>query len=159
MVKLDSLRDLLVRSVPFLAADPAKIAVFVDRGRVAARGTGSLSFEYRYTATIVVEDYAGDVDELFVPVLAWIAENAPELLDRDPREPFSFESEILGDDLADISISVDLVEAVRVSRTSDGLRVEHLPEPPRMDAFAGVPAATSLWAGVLEDVVSGTVTA
>ena len=114
MKKPESLRQTLQMFVPALAADPSRLSIFVDKGRIAA-GAGSLSLEYRYTANIVVQDYAGDVDDLMVPILAWIAQHQPELLQRTDQEPFRFESELLDAETADVSIFIDLDEAVRVS--------------------------------------------
>jgi hypothetical protein len=154
--KPESLKALLLDSVPGLKDKPENLSMFIDKGRIAARLTGSLSFEYRYTVNVVVQDYAGDVDALFVPLLAWVAEQQPDLLERDQQEPFSFESEILDGDLADVSIDLELTERVKVARTVEGLVVTHLEEPSRVDAFEGVSSA-SLWAGILDDVTAGTV--
>ncbi len=119
MKKPESLRQTLQMFVPALAADPSRLSIFVDKGRIAATA-GSLSLEYRYTANIVVQDYAGDVDDLMVPILAWIAQHQPELLQRIDQEPFRFESELLDADTADVSIFIDLDEAVRVSAKEGG---------------------------------------
>jgi hypothetical protein len=155
--KPESLKALLLTSVPGLIDKPENLTMFIDKGRIAARLSGSLSFEYRYTVNVVVQDYAGDVDVLFVPLLAWVADQQPDLLERDQQEPFSFESEILDGDLADISIDLELTERVKVTRTDDGLVVTHLDEPSRADAFDDV-GAHPLWAGVLDDVTAGTAT-
>ncbi|HET9510003.1 MAG TPA: phage tail protein [Sphingomonas sp.] len=157
MKKPESLKALLLASVPGLAEKPENLSMFIDKGRIAARLTGSLSFEYRYTVNIVVQDFTGDVDGLFVPLLAWIAEQQPDLFERDPQEPFSFESEILDGDLADVSIDLELTERVQVVRTADGLDVIHLDEPSRIDAFDDV-GPVNLWSGVLDDVTAGTTT-
>jgi hypothetical protein len=117
--KPESLRQTLQMFVPALAADPSRLSIFVDKGRIAA-GAGSLSLEYRYTANIVVQDYAGDIDDLMVPILAWIAQHQPELLQRTDQEPFRFESELLDAETADVSIFIDLDEAVRVSAKEGG---------------------------------------
>ena len=119
MKKPESLRQTLQMFVPTLAADPSRLSIFVDKGRIAA-GAGSLSLEYRYTANIVVQDYAGEVDDLMVPILAWIAQHQPELLQRTDQEPFRFESELLDAETADVSIFIDLDEAVRVSAKEGG---------------------------------------
>ena len=156
MKKPESLKALLLASVPGLNDKPENLSMFIDKGRIAARLSGSLSFEYRYTVNVVVQDYAGDVDALFVPLLAWVADQQPDLLERDQQEPFSFESEILDGDLADISIDLELTERVKVARTDEGLVVTHLEEPNRADAFDDV-GDTVLWAGILDDVTAGTV--
>jgi len=126
--KPESLRQTLQMFVPALAADPSRLSIFVDKGRIAA-SAGSLSLEYRYTANIVVQDYAGDVDDLMVPILAWIALHQPELLQRTDQEPFCFESELLDAETADVSIFIDLNEAVHVSAKEGGGFIAERVEP------------------------------
>jgi hypothetical protein len=79
MKKPESLKALLLASVPGLADKPENLSMFIDKGRIAARLTGSLSFEYRYTVNVVVQDFAGDVDALFVPLL-FLMRRAPDLV-------------------------------------------------------------------------------
>lgn len=155
MKKPESLRALLLATVPGLKEHPENLSMFIDKGRIAARLTGSLSFEYRYSVNVVVQDYAGDVDALFVPLLAWVADQQPDLLERDQQEPFSFESEILDGDVADVSIDLELTERVKVTLTPGGPVVTHLDEPSRADEFADV-TGVRLWAGVLDDITAGT---
>jgi hypothetical protein len=149
MKKLTSLRTALIDNVPQIKGDPAKMEIFVDKGDVAIR-PGSLSFEYGYTASIWVQDFAGSVDTLLVPLLAWIAVNQPDLFEKGDRKPFSFESELLDADTCDITITLALTELVRVEQRPTGLKVTHLPEPVMSDAFDGVPTGTYLWAGLIE---------
>lgn len=155
MKKPESLKTLLLASVPGLKDKPENLAMFIDKGRIAARLTGSLSFEYRYTVNVVVQDFTGDVDALFVPLLAWVADQQPDLLERDQQEPFGFEAEIIDGDCADISIDLELTERVLVTRTDDGPVATHLDEPSRLDEFDGV-GGVRLWAGILDDVTAGT---
>ncbi len=155
MKKPETLRALLLAAVPAVKAKPENLSMFVDKGRVASRGTGSLSFEYRYTLNIVLQDFAGDINVLVVPILAWIAEYQPDLLERGEQEPFAFEVEILDGDCADISIDIELTERVRVERrTGGGTRATYLPEPSRIDAFVGV-SGVNLSDVTMEDIVAG----
>ena len=156
MNKADSLKALLLASVPALKADPAKLALFVDKGKVSAVRSNSLAFQLGYTLTIWIEEFAGDLDGLFVPVLAWISQNQPELIDRPDSEPFTFESELLDGDTADITIEIELTERVLVDRRENGkLRTRHLDDAPRPDIFAGAEQAI-LWQGLLDDQLAGT---
>lgn len=156
MKKPDGLKRVLLAAVPGLAADPTRLSIFVDKGKIGARGTGSLSFEYSYTLNVVLQDYAGDVDALMVPVLAWIAEVQPELFDKDPREPFSFEVELLDGAAVDVSIDLDLTELVRVvPKPGGGYFVTHLDEPRAIDAFDDV-AGINLRHLLLSDDVAST---
>ncbi|WP_313539764.1 phage tail protein [Sphingomonas sp.] len=150
MEKPDSLRRVLLAHVPLLRDDPAKLSLFVDKGRIAAR-PGSLAFEYRYTLNIVVQDYAGSIDGLMVPILAWISEAQPDLLQAGPQEPFRFESELLDADSADVSIWIELSEIVTVRpEAAGGFTTEHPSEPRIADAFEGL-GCVSLWHLFLRD--------
>ncbi|TCP95281.1 tail completion protein R (GpR) [Sphingomonas sp. PP-F2F-A104-K0414] len=151
MKKPDTLRRTILSFVPTLAADPAKLSFFVDKGRIAARAGGTLSLEYRYTLNVVIEDYAGDVDDLMVPLLAWIAEQQPDLFEGTDPEPFAFESELLDADRADVSISVELTEAVRVTpKEGGGFDADHLEEPRHLDEFPGI-CCVNLWQLFMRD--------
>lgn len=138
MNKPEGLKRLLLAAVPGLREDPSRLAMFVDKGRIGAR-LGNLSFEYRYQVNVVVQDYQGADDALFVPILAWIAEQQPDLLQRSDGEPFTFESEILDGDARDVSIYIALAESVRVSpKEGGGFTSEPIPEYRDADGFPGV---------------------
>lgn len=149
MQKPEGLKRVLLKFVPGLANDPARLQLFVDDGHVAARTGASLGFEWRYTLTIVVLAYAGDVDALAVPILAWIAEQQPELLDKPDGQPFGFTAEILDGAVCDIEIKLELTERVAVAdKPGGGWTATHLAEPSEIDAFDGVCGAR-LWFGFL----------
>jgi hypothetical protein len=150
MKKLASLRAHLIASVPVIGNNPAMMEIFVDKGNVKVRA-GSLSFEYGYTASIWVQDFAGSVNNLVAPLLAWLAANQPDLFEKGDRKPFTFESELQDAETCDITITVDLTELVRVEQTPKGLKVTNLPEPIMLDAFPDVPSGTALWAGLVQD--------
>ena len=154
MLKPASLRALLLQTVPGLAAAPERLALFTDKGKVRCRATGNLAFEYAYTLNLVIEDYAGDVDGIFVPLLAWIERNEPELMKREPQEPFDFECEILDTDHADVSINVELTERVLMKPVAGGLVAVHLPEPAFVDEFDGVGRPLLLRLLLGDDVVA-----
>lgn len=144
MIKPDGLARLLAASVPALAADTTKLQLFVDKGRIAARRGATLGYEERYTLSIVVQDFAGDVDQLFVPIIAWVAEQQPDLLDKG--EPFTFTTEILDGGTCDIQIDLELTELVRVEQLEGGgwatSRIDQ--RTIGVDEFPGVCGA-SLW--------------
>ncbi|MEG3182130.1 phage tail protein [Sphingomonas sp. LT1P40] len=139
MKKPESLKRVLLAHVAALKEDPARLSIFTDAGKVVARATGTLSFAYHYTLNLVVQDYSGPVHDLTLPLLAWIAEKQPDLLERAPNEPFRFESEILYDDARDVSITLDLIERVLVERKAGGgFNVTYLDDRPASDTFDGV---------------------
>lgn len=152
MTKLDSLRDLLLRAVPALRASPETLSIFVDRGRVAARAGASLSFEYRYTANLVVQDFAGSPDQIVVPLLAWIARHQPDLIAKPNGEPIAFEAELLDADTTDLSLTIELSERVIVETLADGARrITHLADDAdTVDRFDGL-CGVDLWQLYLDD--------
>ncbi|WP_051272806.1 phage tail protein [Sphingomonas phyllosphaerae] len=155
MTKIDSLRDLLLRAVPSLRANPETLSIFVDRGRVAARAGASLSFEYRYTANLVAQDFSGSPDEIIVPVLAWIARHQPELMAKPNGEPIAFEAELLDADTSDLSLTIELSERVKVEVLPNGDRsITHISDDAdtfdRFDGLCGV----NLWQLYLNNELS-----
>lgn len=152
MKKAASLKELLLASVPALERDPARLALFVDKGSVASVRSGSLSFEMAYTLTIWVEAFAGDLDTLFVPILAWISKHQPDLIARADGKPFGFESELLDGDSADITIDIELTERVLVERRDNGkLRTIHRDDEPQVPMF-GEEAGPTGWRLILDDM-------
>lgn len=148
MRKPDSLKELLIATVPGLADNRETLALFIDNGSIVGGNGRSLSFEYRYRLNVVIEAYAGDDDAIMVPVLAWIAQHQPELIGRPNATPLSFEAEILDKDSRDVSITIQLTEPVIVNRRDGGgYEVSHPAPPPpaSLDQFDSVPWGTKLW--------------
>lgn len=136
MLKPASLRADLTGQCPWLAANPDKLLVFIDSGRIRNTGGASLSFEYRYTLNLVATDYQGHPSALIVPILAWLRTNQPEAaLNPDLNEQaFTFEADILNHSTMDLSIKLVLSERVVVTEDTTGaLTIEHMPEPPLDD--------------------------
>ena len=152
MNKPKGLRRLLLQTVPGLRDNPDRLEMYVERGAIGARAGASLSFEYRYTLSLTLQNYAGDIDAVMLPVLAWISEQQPDLLRREDQQPFAFEAEVQDDDSADIRIDIDLTERVRVQpRAAGGYDVEHLAtDAPVPDRFPGV-CGQNLWQLFLRD--------
>ncbi|AJG19126.1 phage tail protein [Cupriavidus basilensis] len=131
MMKPNDLRQALTAAVPELQRNPDKLHIFVDEGRVVATGSKTLSFEYQYTLTLIVTDYADNSDTITVPVLAWLRANQPELFfNPDRREDgFKFEADILNHTTVDIAIKLALTERVTVRVAGSGYSITHEPEP------------------------------
>jgi hypothetical protein len=132
MNKPASLRAALAAAVPSLVGDPDRLLVFIDQGYVVATAAPSLSYEYRYVLNVIVLDYAGDADAVFVPVLAWVKRHQPDLLaNADERKHgITFEADHLTQTTCDLSIKLRLTESVVVSTGADGRQAfEHVDEP------------------------------
>jgi len=131
MQKPDHLRAHLVQALPELQYHPDKLLLFVDEGHIIATGVSGLSFEYRYTLTIILTDYTGSPDAVMVPLLDWLHVHQNELLmNPDRRESIRFEADILAGGQVDLQIQLPLTERVGVKQTAPGQFVtEHYPEP------------------------------
>lgn len=153
MLKPNLLRAALSQAVPYLRENPDKLAIWLDKGVVVATGQKSLSFEYRYTAHVIVMDYPYSMDTVTLPAMLWIHRHQPDLIFNPDRRKtgFTFEADILNNATADIMLHLELTEAVRVADVNDRLELTHLDEPadPRGDMLADWEraAANTPWAG------------
>ncbi|MBS1206488.1 MAG: phage tail protein [Proteobacteria bacterium] len=132
MLKPDSLRKALADAVPVLKTNPEMLRLFVDSGNLVATLATSLSFEKRYTLNVVVTDFTGDADLLLVPVLAWLREHQPDIMETATGQAkgFTFEADLNNDSSFDISISLALTERTLVNEVGSALHVRRIPEPP-----------------------------
>jgi len=131
MKKPEQLRAYLSQALPAFKTDPQRLKLFVDEGHVLATGVSGLSFEYRYTLSLIITDYCGSPDTLMVPLLAWLREHQRELFDHpDLRESIRFEADILDHQRVDLEVQVPLTERVGVQEIAPGrYQIEHYPEP------------------------------
>jgi hypothetical protein len=139
MIKPASLRAHLTASTPELKTNPEKLTVFVKAGRLACAGGHSISYEYRYTLSVVVLDYNSHPDAIMVPLLAWVKRHQVELFENTELRDKSirFEVEYLNAETLDLSIEIDLTERVIVQEGTDPAspltarryNVTHAPEP------------------------------
>lgn len=132
MLKPNSLRKALTDAVPVLRTNPDMLRVFIDNGNNAATLARSLSFEKRYTLNVVVTDFTDDIDLLFVPVMAWLRVNQPDIMTTDEgrKKGFAWYADINNDSSLDVSISLLLTERTLVKEVDGALHVENSPEPP-----------------------------
>lgn len=131
MRKPAELRAAITASVPYLKRNPDKLHMFVEEGRVVATGTKTISFEYQYTLTLIVTDFADGADTIMVPVMAWLRENQQELFTNPDRRPdgLNFETDILNHDCVDLMMRLPLTERVIVKVVDGRYDVQHAPEP------------------------------
>lgn len=133
MNKPGRLRDALIKGLPDLALDPQKLLIFAERGQIVATGQAGESWEYAYQLTVIVQDFAGDMDALTDTVLRWLATEQPDLLLSPDarRNGVRFEVELMTMELADVQLQLDITEPV--IRRGDSF--EH-PAPPPTDPTA-----------------------
>lgn len=132
MHKLKSLRQALIDAIPQLNANPERLQMSIGGGNIDARQASSLSFEKRYALNVKVSGFTGDSEGFFVPVLAWLRENQPDIftLDEGRKNGYTFAIVLNDDDTMNITISVQLTERILVSQEQGALHATYSPEPP-----------------------------
>ncbi|VWD61367.1 tail protein [Burkholderia lata] len=125
MIKPDNLRRALVAAVPALGAEPGKLTVLVEQGTLAATGTLTPSFEYRYAAHVLAPNFTGDADPVFVALVEWARANQPDLVTNPAAraDGITFEMSARDPAAVDLSIRLALTESVVVTTGPDGKRV------------------------------------
>jgi hypothetical protein len=133
MLKPGSLRAAIDAAIPLFVTDPDRLKVWVNEGRIVARRTEALSFEYRYELHLLAEAVELAPDDILVPLLFWLRDHQPDLFLRFQADAsaIQFAANILDATTWDIAIVVELTEAVAVTAHLDGsgYDVVHLPEP------------------------------
>lgn len=132
MDKAKSVREALAAVVPGLVENPERLLVFADKGNVIATAVPGLSFEYRYTLNVIITDFAQDPDVVMVALVGWMKRHQVDaLMDPDKRgQAITFEADIISADAVDLSIKLQLTEAVGVTpRPGGGVDVAHHAEP------------------------------
>ena len=132
MQKPNSLRKALTDAVPVLRTNPDMLCLRLDDGNNTATLARSLSFEKRYTLNIVVTDFTDDIDLLFVPIMAWLRVNQPDIMTTDEgrKKGVIWYADINNDSSLDVSISLLLTERTLVNEVDGAMYVENIPEPP-----------------------------
>ncbi|MBN3005579.1 phage tail protein [Chromobacterium alkanivorans] len=130
MNKPASLRAAIEAALPYLAKDPDRLVMFIEAGQIAA-SLGKPSFEYRYTLTIGLLDFANHPDTVMIPLLQWIRANEPALLQNPDKakEAITFEAEILNHQAYDLRLQLKLTERVQVTGDGATMTATHLGEP------------------------------
>ncbi len=134
MLKLDALRNLILKACPRLQASPGQVIVLAEDGRVQATGTDALSFELHYTACVWVLGLDEHPDALIVPMLAWHRMQQPEhYAQGQPGDAFAFEIQPLdGTEGIDLHARLRMSERVIVQQdaaTGQVTAAHHAPEP------------------------------
>jgi hypothetical protein len=163
MLKPDSLRRALTEGlvdaagVRFLERDPHRLAIFIDKGRIAGRATGSIGFEWRYRLQAILTDFpASLVDSVALVVMLWLREHQPETLlnHTSGNDAVIFEADIIDADTIDLALELELNEAVDARpRDTGGFDLVHRAEPNPTPPFDDVPDTTPIGQFYLGDAL------
>lgn len=129
--KLINLREYLDSKIPFLKDNPENLYLFVENGRIISTLEETPSFEYEYTANIIIERYSGDQNVLIAVVNDWLRKNQSDISANPAKrkQDFRFEAVILDNQTAHISIDLNLTERVLAIDKDGKYVIEATPEP------------------------------
>ena len=140
MLKHESLRRALVAANPSLGTDPDQLSVFIDKGKLAARYGAKNSFQYEYRCVVIVTNFSGNPNHILFPTLLWVHENQREILlnHGTADEAITFDVVVLGEKLFDLTVEIQLTEAIDAEPRPGGFELVYRPEPP-IDADFAIP--------------------
>ena len=148
MRKATELRSWLIRSVPDLANHPDRLKTYLSKGGLDfQRSEGdSLSFGYRYELAVTITGFSASLDQLMVPLIVWLSQHEPQLIDHAGGDRFQFIVDQLDNDTSDIEIVLQLDEPVSVT-PDPGAQGGYIAEHPqqRTGILIDVPTLSCLW--------------
>ena len=129
MKKAELLRAALIAGNTWCKANPEQITVWVEKGHIQIEATGEASFMYHYTIQVLAMDFPDQVDDLMLPLLAWVWQQQPDLLlNPDNNRKVEFDADLVNDDVADILFKVPAWERVIVEIVDGKPVAKHLAE-------------------------------
>lgn len=129
MKKAELLREALIAANTWCKANPELITVWVEKGSIETQATGEPSFMYRYTIQVLAVGFPGQVDDLMLPIMAWVWHYQPDLLlNPDNNRKVEFDADIISDDMADVLFKVPVWERVMVENVNGKPVATHLAE-------------------------------
>ncbi|MCP2016835.1 phage tail protein [Qipengyuania citrea] len=130
MQKPTSLRKALEAALEELRIDPTRLALWVEDGAVRSRSTGDLSFSFEYPLSVLLRDMKTDIALVTLAITRWLHVHQPNLLAGGSGDSFKFETDILDNEKADILVTLQLTEPVKVTpKEGGGFDLEYLAEP------------------------------
>lgn len=116
MRKLNALRRHLTAVLPELAREPDALDIYAVNGTLVTRLGANLGYEQRYSARVVLQNFRGTPEQVFLPLLLWLRKEQPELfLNHDTgNDQIKFSVDVLDQNAVDIEFDLPLTEAVDV---------------------------------------------
>lgn len=129
MRKLRSARDHLLSSHLKITAD--KLLTFAEKGSVIRYPRAdhqNRDFGVTYTAHLILTDFTGDPLDVFFVALAWMAVEMPGA----KPDALSFHVDVIDHKKVDLSLMIELTEAVGVAAVTGGTSLTSTPDPDAM---------------------------
>ncbi|WP_276681454.1 phage tail protein [Thalassolituus oleivorans] len=129
MNKLNSLKEQLINMIPQLKKQPDKLVIFADEGTIKGEFQKSMSWQYEWKTIIIIEDFHGHPDTLFLPIVLWCAKNQRDL----KRDDIKFIIDHLDNDRSHIRIELPTDQRVIVTTDENGNYTTTNPTEPSPD--------------------------
>lgn len=131
MRKPQSLRDAIEAMNPDLKAHPEKLKIHVRDGHIALRYGGVEGYQYNYRLEIDIQDFTGNTNTVILPITQWLRVNQPDLLmnPQAAKEAIGLAVDVLDAHTSDISLTVNLNEAITIVAVAGGHEARYRDEP------------------------------
>ena len=135
MQKPQKLREFLENAIPEFKRNPDQLLIFVEGGNICSTLAQGLSFQYKYTLSIVCPDYADEVAKIAIPLLEWIRMNQSELLANFDKveDAIKFNVDVIDNSKVDLVIELPLTERTVVKKEGNQLKITYPEEPQYTD--------------------------
>lgn len=129
MRKARSLRASIIEALPEFTGEPDRLRIWVEDGAGRSTLSAALGFGFSYRLNVLLVEARTDIALLALAVFRWLRVNQPDLM-RPGADGFTFETDILDNDTADILLQLSLTENVSVApRDEGGWTLDYLDEP------------------------------
>ena len=144
MRKPKSLREAIEAVNPDLKANPDKLKVYVRDGHISLRYGAGGGYQYNYRLEIDIQDFTGNSNTVILPITQWLRTNQPDLLlnPQTADKAIGLAVDVIDAESSDISLTVNLTEAIRIEQVEGGSRAVYREEPAPPDFPLSDPPVT-----------------
>lgn len=131
MLKVNLLREMLVKCAPQFKQDPKGLEVYTTRGTIQSTGVPAIGWSIEYEINVFVTDFAGELNHLILAILLWAQQYQSDLLFNEDKQKngIRFDADILDNDTIDALFTIKASEST-YTRFDDGNVVFDTPLDP-----------------------------
>lgn len=121
MKKLTQLRQMLTEN--HLINNPDSLQISIKDGNVIPLTNEKLTYSYRYTFCLTLDEYPLPFDDLITHIISWMNINQPELITNPTlrQQAIKFNAEQITDTHCRLHIELQLTDRIRVEKSEQGL--------------------------------------
>lgn len=131
MLKVNLLREMIVKCAAQFKQDPKGLEVYTTRGTIQSTGVPAIGWSTEYEINVFVTDFAGELNHLILAILLWAQQYQPDLLFNEDKQKngIRFDADILDNDTIDALFTIKANEYT-YTRFDDGNVVFNTPLEP-----------------------------